>query len=477
MWLIAGALAAFGLSLAGSFHFDDYSLFSGNVFHTLATRPLAAVTFWFSLAAGDRNPIDYHAVDLALHVVAVLLLYEALRGLAGNRAAFLGAMVFAVHPIQTEAVNYVFERATELDTVLCLAALLAWLRDRPWHAAAWFAAALAAKQECVAFPIFLLLLDLSRARRVRRLPLAFMLLLSAAAGSAVMIAVGRTPGVEVGSQAGIAWSAYLLSEGAVILRYLRLLVVPWGFNVDPEIHTPPVWLGIGAWMLVAALVWLAALRFKKSGAGSWFGFWFIGGIILLLPSSSIFPAADLAADRRMYLPMIAFAACAGILLQYVRPAALVAALAIVWIGLSVQRTLVWRTERSLWSDAVEKSPDKVRPKLQLARASPPEAALTLLGQARSLAPRDARIPAEEGRIYLATGHPAQALTAFGRALALDPRNAGALNNRGAALLALGQRDAARQDFERALKLDPCESEARQNLARLGVNQPPPAQCR
>jgi hypothetical protein len=49
-------LAAFALSLAGSFHFDDYSVLSGNVWRTLATRPLTALTFWFSRALGDRTP-------------------------------------------------------------------------------------------------------------------------------------------------------------------------------------------------------------------------------------------------------------------------------------------------------------------------------------------------------------------------------------------------------------------------------------
>jgi tetratricopeptide (TPR) repeat protein len=169
----------------------------------------------------------------------------------------------------------------------------------------------------------------------------------------------------------------------------------------------------------------------------------------------------------MYLPMIAFSAAAGLLLERVHPT-FVTAIALVLITLSVQRTLVWRTEASLWSDAVEKSPGKVRPKIQLARASDPQRALELLEQARALAPDDARIYTDEGRVYLTLGRPAEALSAFGRALALEPGNADALNNRGAALLALGQREAARQDFERALKVDPCESGARDNLARLGI---------
>jgi len=471
--LLLAGLAAFGLSLAGSFHFDDYSVLAGNVWQTLATRPLTALTFWFSLAIGDHNPLDYHAINLALHLVAILLLYDALTRLVSPRVAFIASLIFAVHPIQAEAVNYVFARSSELDTVLCLAALGAWLRGRHRWAVAWFAAALAAKEECVAFPVFLVLLWLQQGKkRAEVKPLAAMFLLSLAAGAAVYIAVLRTPGVPAGPYAGITMSHYLLAQGPVILRYLRLLVIPWGFNVDPEIHVPAAWLGVCAWLLIASMAAVASRRFTGAKAG----FWFIAGLILLLPSSSIFAAEDLAADRRMYLPMIAFSACAGLLLERARPAA-VGLIAVALIALSVQRTLVWRTEQSLWSDAVSQSPDKVRPKVQLARASDPARALELLQQAESLAPNDARIPADQGRVYLATGDAARALSAFGRALALDPSNADALNNRGAALLALGQTDAARQDFERALSIAPCQVNARANLARLGIDKPAPQQCR
>ena len=470
--MLAGGLAAFALSLAGSFHFDDYSVLAGNVWRTLATRPLTAATFWFSRSLGDRNPVDYHAIDLALHLIAILLLYDVLERLIGERAAFIASLIFAVHPMQAEAVNYIFARATELDTVLCLAALASWVRGRHWWAVAWFAAALSAKEECVTFPVFLFLLDRWTAKaKIKRLPLLVMLLLSLVAGLAVYIAVLRTPGAPAGPRAGISAGNYLLTQGPVILRYLRLLIFPWGFNVDPEIPIPPLWLGLCAWLLLIGMLALAFRRFQMSKGA----FWFIAGFVLLLPSSSIFAAEDFAADRRMYLPMIAFAAFLGILLEHARPA-FVAAIAVVLIGLSVQRTLIWRTEQALWADAVEKSPGKVRPKVQLARASDPQAALTLLEQAKSLAPNDLRIAEEEGRVFLSTGDSARALSEFGRALALDPDNAGALNNRGAALLALGQSKAARQDFERALAIDPCQRDARANLARLGISRQTPERC-
>ena len=472
-FLVLIALIAFGSCLSGSFHFDDYSLFSGNLWHPFPTRPLTYATFSMNATLGGRDPIAYHAVNLALHVTATVLAYVALKALLPAWPAWIAAAIFAVHPFQAEPVNYVFARGTLLETVFCLAALLAWTRERHWWAVAWFAGALLSKEECVAFPILLLLLELSKSKSLDQWkPIAAMLALALIAGLRVFLVAQSTPGSQAGSEAGVSFAAYALTQGTVIWRYLRMLIVPWGFTIDPEIHLASPSTGALAWILLAALLALATLRFTRLQPG----FWFMAGIVLLLPSSSVFPASDLAADRRLYLPMVGFAACAGLLLRRVRPVMLAPGLA-VFIVLSFARTQTWRKEESLWSDAVAKAPDKVRPKIQLARAVEPARALELLKRAESIAPDDARIASEIGRVYLGSGHLDQALIAFGRALALAPGSADALNNRGAALLALGQTDAARQDFERALAANPCQFDARLNLLRIKVSIPVPAGCR
>jgi tetratricopeptide (TPR) repeat protein len=251
-----------------------------------------------------------------------------------------------------------------------------------------------------------------------------------------------------------------------------MLLVPIGFTVDADIHTPAIWIAALAWAAVIVLALLASFRFSRARAG----FWFLAGLVLLLPSSSIFPASDLAADRRMYLPMIGFAACAGLLVERARPILLASAL-IMLAGTSAVRTATWRTEETLWADAAAKAPAKIRPTIQLARAVEPNRALAMLAQAERTAPEDPRIPSEEGRIYLGLGRPDRALPEFGRALALSPHSVEALNNRGVALLALDQRDTARADFERALAIDPCQFDARLNLLRLGIPKSPPRNCR
>ena len=464
------------------FHFDDYAIFADpyltapsgawEVWRWEQTRPLTYFTFWLNYAIGAESAIGYHALSLTIHIVSSLLLFACLRRLMPERAALIGSALFAIHPIQAEPVIYIFARAILLATLLCLVSLHLWLRGRHWWAVLAFLGALLAKEEAVAFPLFLFLLYLSISRNSRELrPIGAMLLLSVGLGLRVLFATKSVQGA--GFNAGISAIDYFLTQGVAIWRYVQLLVVPIGFTVDPEIAPPPVWLGLLGWLAIAGLAVLSLKRFSKAREG----FWLIGGLILLMPSSSILPAIDVAADRRMYLPLIALAGVTGLVLQRIRTA-YVAVIAVGLTVLSIARTQVWLSERTLWAEAVDRSPGKVRPLIQLARVSGPEEALELMGRAEKLAPDDALVASEEGRVFLESGLPAESLSAFGRALALDPGSARALNNRGTALLALDQRDAAKSDFERALKVDPCLFEARRNLLRMGVDVGPlPPACR
>jgi len=272
-------------------------------------------------------------------------------------------------------------------------------------------------------------------------------------------ALFRLADVAASAHAGIAPGKYLLAQGPALLRYLRLFVVPYGFTVDPDSQVPAVWLGAMVWAVVlagAARLWTA----RRSG----WAMWLLAGLLLWLPC--LLPAADLYADRRMYLPMFAFAAASGLLLTRVRTPALAAGVAAVLALLSLARTSVWLSDRSLWQEAVRRAPDKARPKIQLSRNLPAAEALDLLQKARNDAPHDPAVPAEMGKILLQERQVDPALIEFGQALALDPNNAEYYNDRGVAMGMLGMTEAARADFQRALVIDPNLIEARQNLEKI-----------
>jgi len=509
--LAASVLAAFGASLSSGFHFDDYAIFGdarltpasawSAIFSAQQTRPLTYLTFWLNRALGGQDAFGYHALNLALHLAAALLAYECLLRLLETRAAWLAAALFAVHPLQTEAVDYIWGRAIVLAAVFVLASLLAWINGHPWLSVVLFGLALLAKEECAAFPLALWLLDFAMAKasgptanggrpgehsagtgkrsrdgsRLSRLdsrrhggrrrpapwgPLATMFALSLAAGLRTIYAAAVTPGTQAGAQAGITPWDYFLAEGSVVWRYLRLFLIPYGFTVDAEIRVPHAWLGIGAWLLLIgglAAVW----RWRSDLA-----VWLTAAMIMLMPSSSILPAADLAADRRMYLALLPLAAGAALLLARLRPRAIAPLAIAALMAMSIGRTQVWASDTSLWREAVRRAPDKVRPRIQLARSVGTEEALAVLAEARRIAPDDPAVAAETGRVLMIAGRPGEALAEFGRALALAPRDANNYNNRGVALEALGQAAAARDDFLRALELNPALAPARENLRKL-----------
>ena len=475
-------MIAFGGCLWAPFHLDDRSL-AGNpavqnpsgwlsVFDPLQTRPLTVFSFWLNQRFGGA-PFGYHLVNLLLHLASVLVAHRILLRLLEPRAALIGALIFAIHPLQTEAVVYIFARGTLLATLLCLVGLLRWLQEHRWETVAWFAAALLAKEEVAAFPLFLILLAWSlNWLHSEWKPVFAMLALSLAAGVRVIWASTKIAGAGLGAAAGIGWFDYFSQQGLAILRYLWLLLMPLGLTPDPDIRVESPLLAALAWAVIGLLVILAQRRVPRVREG----FWLVGGLLLLLPSSSIFPAADLAADRRMYLPLFAFGAMFGVVLEKLKTAPLVAA-GVLLLGASHIQTRLWQSEEELWMEAARLAPNKVRPKRQLARLVSPQQALTLLIDAKELAPDDAGVAGDLGKAYLDNGQMSQALVEFGRALALAPGDPIAIHNRGVALAALGQKEAAAQDFERALDKDPCLFDAYLNLAKIGAPKAPPVGCR
>jgi hypothetical protein len=119
--------------------------------------------------------------------------------------------------------------------------------------------------------------------------------------------------------------------------------------------------------------------------------WFLAALVLLLPSSSVFPAADLAADRRMYLPLLAVAAALALTVPKLEYAV------VVLIALSGLRTRDWLDAERFWRK--QASGGSVRSLVQLARVLEPSEAAGLLEQAKGKSPEDPLIASELGRVY------------------------------------------------------------------------------
>jgi len=479
LFLLAGAIT-FAFGGGYPFQLDDHSLLldpglqtvSGwlDVFRLTTTRPLTWLTFWLNFRFSDA-PYTFHAVNLALHLASTFMAWRVLSRMVSSPAAFLATVIFALHPLQVEPVIYIFERATLLAALFCWLSLDSWTSGKEWRAVGWFALALLSKEEAVAFPLFVAWLAWWRDRTLSHVPsLVAMLALSLAAGARVLWAGASVPGSGVGPHAGVTPFEYFLAQGIAIPRYFREFLLPYGLTIESPLSVPPVWLGLAGWAAVIAVAWRST---RLTGP------WVPAGLLLLLPGSSVFAASDLSADRRMYFPLAAFAVAAALAAEHfkLRLGRTAAVTGVVLAVLSMTAATPWRDEEALWRRAHSLAPNKIRPLRQLARLRPPQEALSLLQQARRLAPQNADVAADLGRTYLRMNRPDEALPEFGRALALNPNDPMALNNRGAALLALGQRDAAIRDFESALKADPCLWDAHWNLKQAYAPRPDSKSCR
>ncbi|HEU0123198.1 MAG TPA: hypothetical protein VFQ91_21890 [Bryobacteraceae bacterium] len=479
LWLAVAAAAFLAwLALPGTFVFDDHSVFvdpavvAGDAWRQWVrleqTRPLTYITFWADYRLWGAAAGGFHFTNLLIHLACGAFLFLCGRRLFEKNVAWTAALVFLLHPLAQEPLLYVFARSSSLAALFCLAALWFWLRDRPGAAVLLFGVSLLAKEEWVAFPAALALIDRARRERQRWPYLGAMAGLAAAAGARVIYATKAVAGSGSGfGQSDSPWQ-YFLREGQAVPGYLWRTLLPIRMPLDAPAPWADLEAGIVGW---AGLVLLA-------GAAAWFcekkevaGFWLLPAFAVLLPSSSFLPAADPVAWRRMYLPM-AFLALGAALWLRPRPRAVWAVLLTLAVLAGLRRP-IWQDEAALWRESQAAAPLQLRPYLQLSRLTARDEALRYLEQAKKIAPNDPEVASESGRVWLESGNAARALPEFGRALALAPGEARYVVNRGAVLLALGQRDAARADFERALRLSPCLLPARQNLERMGIPPPPP----
>lgn len=419
-------------------------------------RPLTYFTLWLNYQAGGADPFGYHLVNWLLHLVSVWLCARTMTRLLPVTGALLATTLFALHPIQTETVAYVFARSTLLCGLCCWFAILMWTQGRSWLTVAACGLALLAKEEAVALPVVIALLEWSQARSTARWkPVAAMLGLALAVGARGLFITTTQAGTGAMASAGITPLDYLATQSYVLLRYASEIAAPVALNFDPDIALRNNALGWSLWLIwICAAVW-AVRSFHRGGC------WLLIALAFLAPTSTVLPINDLSADRRLYLVLAAVGAAIAKAWPALPPR-LVLALAALGLVLSFSRSLTWQSEESLWRDTVAKSPAKIRPRVHLARSVPAGGALRILG-----AGDDALTLAERGRVLMELGRPAEALQAFGRVLAMEPGDPAALTNRGVALAALGQAEAARSDFTRALERDACFFPALRNMRRVG----------
>ena len=329
--LVAAVLAVYANALSGPFVLDDQASVVENlqirdfslgqvlrppIDSPVAARPLVNLSFAINYAIGGLDPRGYHVVNLALHIACALLAFAVARRALDVRLAFAAALLWAVHPLNSEVVNYVSQRTESMMAALYLLTLYAAIRARDAkRPAKWTAVAIAAcavgalcKESMATAPIAvalydrIFLFDSWRAALARRTSLY-----AGLAATWVIVAVTIASGgraAVAGFSSGVSPWTYLLNQTAMITEYLRLsawpdrLVAFYGWPLPLTLADVAPYAVFIAFLGAATIV--ALVRAPRLGfLGAWV-------FITLAPASSIVPVAtEVGAERRMYLPLVA----------------------------------------------------------------------------------------------------------------------------------------------------------------------------
>ncbi|MBU2490683.1 MAG: tetratricopeptide repeat protein [Proteobacteria bacterium] len=417
LFLLAGAVfLAWSDSFGAPFLLDDHGNILGStsilclwppwdvlfppVGSVVGGRPLFNLSLALNHAVSGFSVWSYHLFNILVHALAAWALFGLVRrtvlipGMVdryGRRAgvlAFFIALVWALHPLHTDAVTYISQRAEAMMGLFFLAsawlAVRGWTSPRPrgWHALSVlaFIAGLGCKEVIVALPMVMLAYEWTFFRRnpvraARNSPLLYAGYGAGLGLLALLVARGGTAAAT--PRATATPLAYLATQAQVIVHYLRTAFWPSGLSLDYGWPVISFGEALPYGLAVTGLLALSAVLLVRRNPTGFLGAWFF---FILAPTSSILPLPFLAWDRRMYLPLAAVVglAVAGGYRAGARAlegrlpggnrhraagmvgCALVLAVALALGGATWARNLDYATELSIWQDTVDKRPDNHR---------------------------------------------------------------------------------------------------------------------
>jgi protein O-mannosyl-transferase len=503
---------------------------------TATNRPVLDLTLALNFAVGGENPVGYHLVNLSIHVLAALVLYGLVRrtlllprfnGRFKDSAPWLSgaaAMLWLLHPLNTQSVTYVIQRGESLMGLLYLLTLYAFLRfstggatgkisggasggtsggRKRWGVIAVVACVvgMGCKEVMATAPLVVLLYDLTFIANSWREPFArrwglYLGLFAAWIPLAVLVSRGLTgedasAGFALEDKLLSRWT-YLLSQPQVIVEvYLRKafwpnpLVLDYGWVPAVPQDTPPgevtrlfvsnvLWQGLSLVGLLAVSVFGVVRR-------TWWGFLGISFFLILAPTSSFMPIADLAVEHRMYLPLIPVVLCVvfagyALLCRGVPGKAgaygltLVAVFAMALGLTTVARNFEYRSKVTLWDSVVVARPNNARGWHNLGSALEDlgrhDDAMICYERVLKIVPNYAAAHYGIGAIWLERGDTAKAIEHFAEAARLDPTDAASHAQLGKALMLSMQFDRAEASLKKAIEVDSAYGKSYEYLGLL-----------
>ncbi len=467
----------------------------------LTSRPVADLTFAANYALDGLNVRGYHVVNLLIHVLGALALFGVVRRTltsAGLRErflphatslAFVVALLWLVHPLQTESVTYIVHRYESLLGLFFLLTLYAAIRGMESGKPGWFVASvllsalgMATKERMVVAPVIVLLYDraffsgtFKEALRRRR---SFYLGL-AATWAVLAVVILRAAHVAGGFGFGMTVLEYARIQVPAVVHYLQQafwphpLVLHCGFSYENGRPILP-----GAAEVIPCLIILsvllattviAVLRRPQWGIpAAWF-------FLLLAPTSSVIPNWEAVEEHHTYLPLagVIVLAVVGVYLLWRtavgrRVGFAVAILCVAALGAATYaRNHDYRSAVSIWEDTVSKRPLSPRARLclgnALARSGRVPEAIEQYQLALQLNSDYADAHTNLGIALVGSGRAPEAVEHYREALRLNPKLPEAHVGLGVQLFEAGQTQEAVDHFRKAIRLNPNSANARYSL--------------
>ncbi len=511
--ILAVGAWAYHNSFSGPFIFDDLDAITSNrrlrhlwplwqmfvdVPFQMRGRPILTLSFALNYALSGFQVWSYHAVNLAIHLLAALTVYGIIRrtlqvprlheryAAAASSLAGAVAVLWVAHPLNTQSVTYIMQRTESLMGLCYLLTLYCFLRSltdshpRWWYVAGGLACAagMGSKPAMVTAPLMMWCFDrifvsgsFRQAWRKRR-----GWYLGLAATWLIGVLWFREAASPVKSH--VVWWQYALTQPGVFVHYLRLAIWPHPLVLDygwPWATTISAVAVPGA--IVAALMLVLVWALRRAPALGFLGVWVVG---ILAPSTSLLPVADVA-EQRMYVPLIGVVALCVIVgwawLRQVLPVVawrrgLAGVVVVVLTGtygrLTIHRNMDYQTEERIWRDTVAKRPRNSRAQnnlgVVLADKKQLDEAFAHLEEAVRLKPDSAEAHNNFGALLVNRGRVEEALVHYHKALALRPDYADAYHNVGAALVVQGHLAEAAPQYAKAMDLAPDDPTYRHSYA-------------
>lgn len=386
-------------------------------------RPVTYISFAVDRAIWGGNPAGYHFTNLVLQICTVLLFYAVVRILfRKERLAFVAALIFALHPVAGETVNFLSGgRNTLLSASFALLSLLFYIRNKQFPALIAFTLAIFSKEFALLLPMVFLLYDYrlrpERIRIVRYVPY----LISIACYLAL-----RSAAVQKANFLGAINLQDAASAPYLVVRYALNMLFPFQLKVLYTITTGMVTGVIGSVILVAGLC--AVYLFRKHADILFAAFWFL---LFLLPVINIIPlhTTTVMADRYAYFSLMGFALLLASIVCRLDGRAATAgmvALCAVYAYIDINRNGIWKNEITFFTRMTKDAPDTFVGFKNLGmayyNAGNVPRALESMAISSSKPGISPRYLIGNAYVFWREGIPDQAERALLRALELDPTN-------------------------------------------------------